>query len=168
MKMLDLDRLLMQDAAQFNDATSETASLDATLEAAHTAIRRRRVVTAGAMLAAAAVVTGGVVTAGVVASTGAKDGAGDRKPAIRLAAYDHVLGPVRGQPDQILVVGPLDDHTANCQVVPGSAVRLPDSTGSLSVKIPRSVFRPDDVVHLDFSLRDAPPGPYYVFTCPAD
>jgi hypothetical protein len=174
--MPDLDQILAADAetdaVRWPTVNGNLATLDEAFDRALGTVRYRRVRAAAVSVAAIAVV-------GSTAAWAA--GRASDRPThhpIRLAAYDHTVGTVPGDPESIYVVGPQDRHTAECTVVPGATVTLspsrPDSSAPSGATMAVLVITQragHDVDPENFSTEypvgaDWPAGPYYLFTCP--
>jgi hypothetical protein len=177
--MPDLDRILVAEAHADADrwpANHDRKAFDIAFDGALHAVQVRRVRTA--VLAVAA-----VAAAGVAAMSGLMNGwfGGQDHHSVRLAAYDHVLGSVPGDDGSVYVVGPKDEHTEGCAVVPDTAVTIepshldPSAPGgrtafAIGIKLPaghaNGPFFGTPVPRFFLPGRDHPSAHYYLFTCP--
>ena len=120
--MPDLDELLTEDAGRFQAAEEPAFAFGPAFERALGVAARRRVRNVGITAVAVAAVAAGAV----FALTASSD---DARPHVRLAAYDQVLGPVPNDEGSVYVIGPKDEHTAACELMPNmSATRVPSPT----------------------------------------
>jgi hypothetical protein len=173
--MSDLDQLLADDAAGRLATDGAPSSFDAALGRALRASRQRRI--RAASVAAAAVAAVGAATTLAAHST-----SGNEQQRVRFAAYDRVVGAVPGNEDAVYVIGPKDDYTADCTVVPGTTVQVllggpdPSAPGGTALGAivvsgdipPMSHDHPQPPsVSIEYPPAPGmPPGPYYYFTCP--
>ena len=165
--MPDLDEMLVADARWSHDADGAPSDFGPAFERALGVARRRRTRTVGVSAAAAAV----VATSSLFALNA--NSPDQPAPHVRLAAYDRVLGPVPNDDGSVYVVGPKDEHTAGCAVVPDMPVTREWATGdpaasphAITIRIPPGVVssRPD-ITQITGVLGDED---LYVFVCPID
>jgi hypothetical protein len=174
--MPDLDQLLADDADSCRAIDGAPSSFDAAFDRALRTARHRRM--RAASVSAAAVAALGAGTALAVHSTSS----GHAQDEIRFASYDRVVGAVPGKQDAVYVIGPKDQYTADCTVVPGTSVQIlvggADPSAPSGTDAPAAVVRgnippmshdqphPPNVTIEYPPSPDMPPGPYYFFTCP--
>jgi hypothetical protein len=174
--MPDLDQLLADDADSCRATDGEPSSFDAAFDRALRAARQHRIRAASLSAAAVAAVGAGTALAAHATSSG------HQQERIRFAAYDRVVGAVPGDQDAVYVIGPEDQYTADCTVVPGTTVTIllggpdpsaPDGTALGTIVVsgnipPMSHDHPQapNVTTEYPPAPDMPPGPYYYFTCP--